>query len=81
MTKRVIYNQNGFPGATGVVVQASLFRQPTQALEEELRQKMEKVKACGSFFFPKWKPSWVFPTIGGVYPQNGWFISWKTLLK
>ena len=24
-------------------------------------------------------PTWVFPKIG--VPQNGWFISWKTLLK
>ncbi len=24
---------------------------------------------------------WVFPQIGGFYPQNAWFISWKTLLK
>ena len=23
----------------------------------------------------------VEPKIGGFYPQNGWFISWKTLLK
>ena len=25
--------------------------------------------------------NWRFPKIGGFYPQNGWFISWKTLLK
>ena len=24
---------------------------------------------------------WMFPKIGGFFPQNGWFISWKTLLK
>ena len=24
---------------------------------------------------------WMFPKIGGFYPQNGWFISWKMLLK
>ena len=23
----------------------------------------------------------VEPKIGGFYPQNGWFFSWKTLLK
>ncbi len=31
---------------------------------------------------PKLPPViWVFPIIGVHTPQNGWFISWKTLLK
>ena len=31
------------------------------------------------------KSIWIYmgvePKIGGFYPQNGWYISWKTLLK
>ena len=39
--------------------------QPTQALEEELRQKMEKVKASWKKFY-QWKPSYKsFPQVLG----------------
>ena len=34
-----------------------------------------------SCVFPPFFCNWRFPKIGGFYPQNGWFISWKTRLK
>ena len=39
------------------------------------------VGLTSAWYFPWWtkRSKWVFPKIG--VPQNGWFISWKTLLK
>ena len=39
------------------------------------------IKMTNVFIYVQYVNIWVFPKIGGFDPQNGWFISWKTLLK
>ena len=52
-------------------------------------EKFTSEKIATSHYIFSYRPTncmidlfiWVFPKIGGKPPQNGWFISWKTLLK